>query len=97
MSIPFALVVVGLLLMVVAHLFGQEFRPAGYIEKDCRGHWTAVWTNTPPHVFVQGTLDTTNWVDLIEVRRIGLTNVGAFYYPIPTQDAAVFYRLRIVQ
>ena len=87
-------IVLAFALIAVAAL-GQEFRPAGYVKRDCEGVLKAYWTNTPPHVFVQATTNGADWFDVIENRRIAPNGYRNFSYPIPTEEAVVFYRLRI--
>ena len=90
--LPAATFILGALLALLAlSVCAAEFY--GTVEVQC-GKTNVVWRNVPAHVFVQGTSDTVNWCDLIEVRRINLTNGGDFSYPLPTADAVTLYRLR---
>lgn len=86
--LPVATFVLGALL---ASVCAAEFY--GEVRIEC-GRTNVVWRNVPAHVFVQGTLDATNWFDLTEHRTIDGSPLGSFSFRIPTQDTNAFYRLR---
>lgn len=51
------------------------------------------FTNLPPHVIFQHSRDFTNWLDMIEVKRLdGSNNWGSFGYTVT--DNRVFVRAR---
>ena len=87
----FPFIIGALLALLALSVCAAEFY--GTVEVVC-GKTNVVWRNVPAHVFVQGTIDTTNWFDLTEHRTIDGSPLGSFSFRIPTRDANALYRLR---